>query len=149
MTKKQAKTNKIILFALVAVVAIAGIAIIARTANAETQTLKAFSYEIGAIDSTGEFVQDTSSIVTKKMSSVDKMSIEIEKDALVTYKVYYYDKDGAFISADETENSEDYAGTVPEKAAYFKVVVTPTNDAEVSLFEVAQYAKQLTVTCAK
>lgn len=114
-----------------------------------TKNLGTLDYEIGALDATGKYTKDTSSIVTKKYLSVEDMKIEIDKDANVTYKVYFFDKDEKFISADSAANSADYAGTVPANAALFKVVITPTKDNEVTTFEIGDYAKQLTVTYAK
>lgn len=147
MAKKN--TSKIIIFALVVVVVLVGVVLIARTASSKTATLGTLDYQIGALDEKGEYSKDTSSIVTRKFLSVEGMEIELQKNADVTYKVYFFDKNEKFISADETANTADYAGTVPENAALFKVVITPTKDAEVSTLEIGDYAKQVTVTYAK
>lgn len=150
MSKKlKDKTSTIIIVVLVAILAIVGISLIVRASQSQTKTLGALDYQIGSLDESGKFVKDTSSIVTKNFLSTDKMSIEIAKDANVTYKVFFFDKNEVFISADETANSADYVGTIPENAALFKVVITPTKDAEVSTLEIGNYAKQLTVSCAK
>ncbi len=150
MSKKlKDKTSTIVIIVLVAILAVVGISLIARAAQSKTQTLGTLDYQIGSLDDTGKYVKDTSSIVSKKYLSVDEMKIEIAKDADVTYKVYFFDKAEKFISADSVANSADYAGTVPQNAALFKVVITPTRDAEVSTLEIGNYAKQLTVTCAK
>lgn len=150
MSKKlKDKTSTIIIVVLVAILAIVGISLIVRASQAQTKTLGTLDYQIGSLDESGKFVKDTSSIVSKKYLDVDKMKIEIAKDANVTYKVFFFDKNEVFISADETANSADYVGTIPENAALFKVVITPTKDAEVSTLEIGNYAKQLTVSCAK
>lgn len=148
--KRKDTIKWIVVFVLIALL-ICGVTCICVSLanNNKTKTLGTLDYEIGALDETGKYVKDTSSIVSKKYLSVDDMKIEIKKDANVTYKVYFFDKNEKFISADSAANSADYVGTVPENATLFKVVITPTKDAEVSTLEIDDYAKQLTVTYAK
>ena len=121
---------------------------VSKVGNSKVDNLGVLDWKIGALDAQGEFIEDTGSIVTKKFHSCEDLVIEMEKDALVTYKVYYYDADEEFISCDSEEQSGDYAGSAPEGAQFFKVVITPTNDAEVSLLEVNEYAGKLVIEFA-
>lgn len=101
--------------------------------------------KIGALDDNGDFVKNTASIVSKDFVSTDGLTIKLQENADVSYKVYFFDTDKAFVSATEAQ-SADFAGTIPENAKFAKIVITPLHDAEVSIFEMSGYAKQLTVT---
>ncbi len=148
MAKKMDKTSRILMIVLIGVMVIVGVSLIKQSANEKTKTLGLIDWEIGAIDADGEFLKDTGSIVTKDFHNVEDLEIELAKDAMVSYKVFYYDEDEAFISASNAL-SADYAGTAPEGAVYFKLMVTPSNDAEVSLLEIPGYVEQISVVCAK
>ena len=111
------------------------------------------SYSVGVIDATTGDVdtkQDTS-IYTRKDLPVEGLKCTLEKDAKITYRLFFYDKNGKFISASEAL-SVDFNGTgVPETAATCKVMITPTadEDGKVSLVEVFGYAAQLNVVVQK
>lgn len=114
----------------------------------ETKEISSLAYKIGALDDNGAFMKNTASIVSKDFISSDGLTIKLQENAEVSYKVFFYDADKAFVSASEAQ-SADYAGTIPENAKYAKIVITPLHDAEVSIFEMSGYAKQLTVTVNK
>lgn len=114
----------------------------------ETKEISSLAYKIGALDDNGAFMKNTASIVSKDFISSDGLTIKLQENAEVSYKVFFYDTDKAFVSASEVQ-SADYAGTIPENAKYAKIVITPLHDAEVSIFEMSGYAKQLTVTVNK
>ena len=114
----------------------------------ETREISSLAYKIGALDDNGAFVKNTASIVSKDFISSNGLTIKLQENAEVSYKVFFYDVDKAFVSASEVQ-SADYAGTIPENAKYAKIVITPLHDAEVSIFEMSGYAKQLTVTVNK
>ena len=114
----------------------------------ETKEISSLAYKIGALDDNGAFMKNTASIVSKDFIFSDGLTIKLQENAEVSYKVFFYDTDKAFVSASEAQ-SADYAGTIPENAKYVKIVITPLHDAEVSIFEMSGYAKQLTVTVNK
>lgn len=114
----------------------------------ETKEISSLAYKIGALDDNGAFMKNTASIVSKDFISSDGLTVKLQENAEVSYKVFFYDTDKAFVSASEVQ-SADYAGTIPENAKYAKIVITPLHDAEVSIFEMSGYAKQLTVTVNK
>lgn len=114
----------------------------------ETKEISSLAYKIGALDDNGAFMKNTASIVSKDFISSNGLTIKLQENAEVSYKVFFYDADKAFVSASELQ-SADYAGTIPENAKYAKIVITPLHDAEVSIFEMSGYAKQLTVTVNK
>ena len=119
--------------------------------NESTKTIggNSFNYSIGLLDESGEYEQGTSSIYMKSFYDVDGLTVEVAEDATVTYKICFYDEDKNFVSMTESL-SEDFDGsTTPENAEYFRVVVTPTNDAEVQWTEIGMYAGMITVTVSK
>ena len=146
---KSGKHNKIaigILFALVAVLAIGLITALFRVdTQIQTETLTKYSYEVGALSETDEGKELTSdgSIRTKDFHSVDGLTITLKKDAKVTYKIFCFDKDGEFLSAVSSVSD------LPEGADTFRLVVTPTEDAEISSLDIGDYSGQLTVTFNK
>lgn len=117
----------------------------------ETTTLGGEAYSIGALDEeTGEYAESTTSIYTRKSYSVSGLKCELSNNAMITYQLFFYDKDGKFVSSTLLLTS-DFNGTVPAEAATFKVLITPTNDEDgkVSVVEVLGYANQLTVIYGK
>lgn len=148
--KKKNKILWIISFALIAILAIGLITTISRVnRNETTNTLggNSLTYSVHMLDDKGEVVQGTSSITTKSFYKADGLKCEIKEKATIEYKVFFYDEDLEFISATDTL-TEDF-DTVEENAKYFKIMITPTNDAEVSFFEISTYGSQLIVTFNK
>ncbi len=155
---KRSDTIKwVIAFVLIAVL-ISAVIVLGVKLNAQitTATVGATAYEIGSLDDSGKPVDNTGFIVTKDYISANGLTVKIDKDANVQYKVYYFAKSetdasaSTFLSASETWLKSDLDGTtIPEGADLVKIVIQPVGDAEVSLFEVIGYAKQLTVTYNK
>ena len=133
---------------LVALIGGVTYAIVRVAQKEDTKEISSLSYKIGALDDNGDFVKNTASIVSKDFVSTDGLTIKLQENADVSYKVYFFDTDKAFVSATEAQ-SADFAGTIPENAKFAKIVITPLHDAEVSIFEMSGYAKQLTVTANK
>lgn len=152
MTRKKSLIISIIALVLVSVMAVALVFTIGKVDKMETtKTISSnvFTYSIGTLDEEGKYKQGTSSIYLKDFQEVDGLICDIKEDATITYKVVFYDSEKEFISATE-ELSADFDGSsIPESAKYFKVMITPTNDAEVSFFEIDTYADQLTVKVNK
>ena len=115
-----------------------------------TETVSAGSYAVGGLNANGVYQETEGSIYTKKNISADGLTVKLKKDAKVTYKIYFYDVKGGYISATE-ELTADFGDAVPESAVYAKIVITPTadEDGKVSWKEKSDYAKALTVTVNK
>lgn len=108
------------------------------------------AYSIGVLDDSGEVTDGDTAIYLRTPVTTDGLKVTVAKDAKVTYKLYFYDVDGKFVSA-TTAQSADYNGTIPTTAETVRVVITPTEDKDgkVSVFEVLGYAEQITVTVNK
>ncbi|MBR2614984.1 MAG: hypothetical protein IKC71_05270 [Clostridia bacterium] len=153
--KRKMNKNKlmfIIAFSLIAVLLVAVLftfSKINKTEDTKTIGSNVFNYSIGILDETGEYEQGTTSIYLKELKEVDGLNVDIKEDATVTYKVYFYNADEEFISATDVLDVDFDGTSTPEDAEFFRIVVTPTNDAEVSFGEIGRYARQLTVSVNK
>ncbi len=105
------------------------------------------AYSIGAIDEKGEVKNSELSIYTRDGVTVKGLKCELAKDAKIKYQIFYYDKDGKFVSS-SAELTADFNGTgIPATAETAKIVITPTDDKDgkVTITEILGYAGQLTV----
>lgn len=115
----------------------------------DTTTIGGEAYSIGTIDAAGEYAEGSTAIYTRKGITTDGLKCELKKDAKIKYKLFYYDKDGKFISASADLTADFDGSDIPETAKTVKVMITPTEDTEVTVTEVLGYANQLTVTVKK
>ena len=142
----------IITFVLIAMLSVAVIfAFVKIDKNETTKTLgtSSFTYAIGLLDAEGEYEQGTSSIYLKDYQSVDGLTVKIKDKATVTYKLFFYDENKDFVDMTSDLSLNYDSSSTPETAEYFRIMITPTNDAEVSFFEINDYAGQLTVSVNK
>ena len=130
--------------ALVITVVIMGVKL-SRTAS---ERIGGEAYEIGRIGADGSEESGETAIRTRKGVTVSGLKCTIAKDAKIKYEIFFYGKEGKFISS-SGELAEDYDGSgIPEGAETAKIVITPTadEDGKVSLVEILGYASRLTVT---
>ena len=106
------------------------------------------AYMIGALDEEGKAADGDASIVTRKAFTTDGLKVELQDDAKVTYELFFYDEENAFISSTGALSTDFLGLTVPINSETAKIVITPTEDEDdfISLTEVIGYASQVTVT---
>lgn len=145
----------VFLFVLVAILAVGLVFTMIKVENQiTTKTISTTAYELGGInESTGKNEESTSSIRTKDFLKVDGFKCEIDEDAFITYKVFFYDKDETLLTSNgvSAEQSGDYS-TIPSGAVYFRIEITPSSnlgEVTITASGVASYARQLTVTVNK
>lgn len=142
-------TNKVkftVVFVLIALLLVGMCAtVVTLDKQIETETVNVWAFKNGELNEAGKYVESDSALYLEEMLSVDGLEIEIVEDADITYKIYFYDADKKYLSA-SAELSENYTYSTVENAEYFRVVITPVGDEEISLFEKNGYAKQLTIT---
>ena len=121
------------------------IALSVRLGQSQTYTsLTSNDYVVGTLDETGVFAKDGGCIVTEEYYSIEGMKVEVKEDAELSYKLYFYDENKEFISA--TSNyGVNYNGVIPETAEYFKITINPTNDSDISQFDIINYSNQVSV----
>lgn len=121
---------------------------------ADTKTLGNSAFGIGTISETGKIVESKQNAYTKKAYSIDGMAIELDEEtATITYKVAFYDEDGAFVSMTDALDEDFVTSTIPATAKTFRVVVTPLavdgEPVELNIFNVGKYISQIQVTINK
>ncbi|MFQ6752528.1 MAG: hypothetical protein ACLRFL_03090 [Clostridia bacterium] len=142
---KRTKTGKIALIVVGILVAIMIIGLCVRMGSSQTYTtLSATDYEVGALDTAGAFKKNAGSFVSKDFYDVDGLSVKVEEDAELSYQLYFYDAEENFISA-TNQFAVTYNGTIPEDAELFKVVINPTNDDDISTFDIINYGSDVEV----
>lgn len=147
----MAKSKTIgIVATVLSVLALAGVAASAVVLNKQVKTveLNGWDYKVATLDEEGNVDESKANVVTKKFITVDGLDIQIADEAEITYQVFFYDNDQAFISNTEAMSS-DFDGTAPEGAEYAKILITHEEDDEITFFEKFDYVKQIEVEFKK
>ena len=149
---KKADTVKWVIIFLISIALIGAVIslFIKLDRQTTTTTIGGEAYSIGLIDENGDNKAGDTAIYLRSAVTTDGFKAELKDGASVTYKLFFYDKDGEFISA-SAELSEDFNGSIPENAESVRVMITPTDDEDgkVSFTEVLGYAAQLVLTVNK
>lgn len=143
--------------AVIAVLALAtvcmGTALIVNGVSEPTKTLKTGDFHIATIEADGDYDGSGTTSLVSGYINADDLAIELEENAVVSFKVYYFDKEKEFISVTEsyTVETDGYNAdeVTPENAKYARVEITPLEDNFISAFEKSEYAAQVTVTVEK
>lgn len=148
-TKNTIKRVILIVFILAMIATIIGLAVTVSRSTA--QKLGGEAYEIGLLNAEGKEEKGETAIRTRKGVTVDGLKCELEKDAKIKYQLFFYDKDGKFLSSSGALTADYDGKSIPEGAETVKIMITPTadEDGKVSLIEVLGYANLLTVTTDK
>ncbi len=135
--------------AMIAVIAV--LAINLKDERATTKEVDKSVYMSGAISETGERIGADTSIVTADGVKTEGLMVEVEKEAKLTYRIFFYAEDGALI-ASTTELASDFNGeNIPEGATLARVVVTATGDEDkkLTLTEALELTEQIHVIVNK
>ncbi len=105
------------------------------------------AFSIGEIDSTGAVKDGTSSLYSDPIKT-EGLRCTLQENAKIVYRLYFYDDEGALLSASERLNVAFEEGALPEGATTVRVVVIPTEDEDgkITEFEKSGYADQLKIT---
>lgn len=142
---KKVLKNKWLIIVVGVLVLAAALGLIIRMGSSQTYaTLSATDYEVGALDTAGAFKKNAGSFVSKDFYEVDGLSVKVEEDAELSYQLYFYDAEENFISA-TNQFAVTYNGTIPEDAELFKIVINPTNDDDISTFDIINYGSDVEV----
>lgn len=171
MLKKKNNILWIAMFVLVAILAVGVVFSIVKTTNIDkvnTISASPIGWKIGKLDEDGQYVKDTSVMMTREQLPLSGLKVEVVAKPSVEVFVGIFDKDDNLLNGTEVEgvlvpyqietDSEkattfdyaEYAETLEleegVKPAYAIVFVDPINDIEISTLEITQYAKQVTVS---
>ena len=156
----KAKSTKAWLIAGIVAISAAIVGLSAKVASLETtKTVNAtWGWEQGLLDTTpgedtlGKEVKGKTAIRMKDSVTLEGFEIDIKDDASVTYQLFFLDADEVCVGVSDAGMSIDYVAAdanVPETAVKVRAVVTPNNDPEVSVYEIAAYASELTISYNK
>ena len=144
-TFKKTNWKKVLSGILVVIVCITAISGIAAFAKNDTKTISARAFEVGGINSNGEYVETDESIFTKEMFECQGLKITPDFVLGAKYSVFFYNYDGVFIGS-VVDRQDNFVENVPELAKYARIVVTPLEKTEIKWYEVYKYAKRIDIT---
>lgn len=157
---KAEKKSKIagIVVGVVAVtgVVLGGTALIKTISGEKTKEVSStFGYETGLLDEeTGRERAGATAWRTKDYVPVKGLVIDVDETTDdVSYNIYYYDADKAFISKTSSALKEDYTakedGSLPSDAKYVRIVFEHKNDTDISSSDIRTYGENIKVTYDK
>ncbi len=158
---KRDRVRGIIQSILIIGLLVAVIALGVRLAKNETENNKTIlaldSYQVGTLSIDGDEPEIITTsgidIISRSPISLDGLEINIDKDADISYSLYYLDKDG--VGLEESDNfTKDFVADeaeLPTGATHAYVIIHPNNDDDntISLIEQRDYVNQLTVSYNK
>lgn len=131
--------------------AIFGLVALSKKVSADTKEIHP-TFNVGAIDSQGNYMDSETSIYTKNLFECQGLTIEPDFEATGTFSVYYYAEDKTFIGATGNMNASDgvyVKGNDFVIAQYARIVIAPADDDQIRFYEVAGYADDYTITVNK
>ena len=136
-------------------VVLGGAALIKSCSNDKTREISStFGYEVGLLDDeTGRDKSGGTAWRTKDFVSINELAVDVdEEDGSVSYTLYYYDEDKAFLSKGSTLSLDYKVATDTEKpsdAEYVRIVFTHANDTDISSSDIRSYTDLYTVSYSK
>lgn len=162
MAKAKASKEKWVKIAAIAVagmsvlgVALGGAALITAINNDKTKEISStFGYEVGLLDDeTGRDKTGGTAWRTKSFVTVDGLAVDVdEDDDSISYTLYYYDEDKAFLSKGSAQTADytvDSDKEKPSEAEYVRIVFTHANDTDISASDINSYTDLYKVTYSK
>lgn len=147
----RVKRKSLIIVTVIAVIALLGVVGLGLVVNDQISTLelKSWNYTVADLDSEGELDSSDENIVTKDYIKVDGLEITVNEEAEITYRVVFYDEDKEYISETAELTTDFQDSQIPEGAEYCKIVITPVDDNEISIFEKGDFVEMLNVKYAR
>lgn len=105
------------------------------------------SYEVGALDEDGAYVEDECALYTKELIECTGVELSAEFDSNISYEVHYYKEDGTWISSTANTGLQLKIDEMPEEAFGIRIEIRPLDDDndKIGVFEKTKYANLLTV----
>ena len=103
------------------------------------------SYDIGGLDSNGEYEETDASIYTKNAFEADGLKVEVDFDSTINYEVFFYNQYGDFIKSTGALE-KNFDADIPLNATHARIEITPQEDEDgIKWYEKSGYASQLTI----
>lgn len=153
--KAKNRTKKIvagIVAGVLAIAALAGIIALFRP-NTKDETIEINpKFTTGALSATtGKYTETEASLYTKDVFDATGLQVEVDFDATVSYQLFYYDEDGAFLAASAVL-TENHTAVLPEGTDGARMVITPDwtdvdeDEQVIAWYDVNKYVDQLKLT---
>ena len=153
--RKNLNIKSIIIFVLIGALLIAGVGALAIGARSDTDNLSPLAFTRGSLDEQGKYVKDNTALYTKTAFECQGLKVEPDFESDLTYDVYLYDEDKAFLEAFKGL-ADTYSLGVNPLAAYARIVIHPAipedvdaDEFEIKWHEVSTLANKLNVTFDK
>ncbi len=150
MSKKISKTSKIILVVVLCLVVLGGVAGVVAWTQSDKYDTKDLSYigmyEVGGLDSAGNYMSTNASIYTKKPIECQGLNCYLDFDSTISYQLYFYDQNNEFVHTTGRLTGTFVEEAMPFFAKYVRIVITPNDDDKVTSLEIVKYAKQLNIS---
>lgn len=147
LMNKVAKIILIIVLCLAVVGGIVGVVAWTQSDKFDQKDLSFLGkYEVGGLDSNGNYMSTNASIYTKKPIECQGLNCNLVFDSTISYQLYFYDQNNEFVHTTGKLTGTFTEDGVPFFAKYVRIVITPNDDDKVTSMEVAKYAKQLNVS---
>ena len=140
-----------LLVAALAVCAICGAVALAKAIDSDTRKVHT-NWERGNLDGTGQYITSKETIYTKNAFECAGLQINLDFDSEIQYEIVFYDENGTFLTRTDKHTGVfefDAEDEALANAYYCRVVVTPTNDASISMLEVFEYSGQINISVLK
>lgn len=157
MYNNNRKKNKGILAKVLSVVLLIGIVLglavgVVKLTELKTKTVSSLAFKVGGLDDTetdelyGKYKERKDAIYTPDAIECQGLTITPDFDSKVKYRIFWYNfkEECCGISGELTEK---FLGNVPDYAKYCRIMIIPNleNGEEINFWEVAGYAKYLTI----
>lgn len=107
------------------------------------------NYDIGGLDSNGEYEETEESIYTKNAFESQGLKVTMDFDSNIDYELFFYDQYGEFISS-TGKLDKNFDGEIPVIASHARIEITPKEDEDgIKWYEKSGYAKQIEVKVAE
>ena len=119
--------------------------------NIDTKTISSMKFKKGDLNAQGEFTKSDTAIYTKELFECQGLTISLDFENNIEYRVYYYREDKSFLACTELLK-EDYAKEDSFKnAKYARIVIYPILEAKetIGIFDVTSYSSQMTIKVDK
>lgn len=146
----MSKTAKVIIVLVLCLAVLGGIAGVVAWTQSDKFDQKDVSYlgkyEVGGLDSAGNYMSTNASIYTKKPIECQGLNCNLVFDSTISYQLYFYDQNNDFVHTTGRLTGTFVEESAPFFAKYVRIVITPKDDDKITSLEVNKYAKQLKVS---
>ena len=113
----------------------------------DTKTISSLSFKRGSLTESGTYQKSDTAIYTEELFECQGLTVTVDFESDVEYRVFYYREDKSFIGATENLKVDYEKDATYANAKYARIVIYPTLESgkKVGIFDVNKYARQITI----